>query len=252
MIQSVGLIILAAVLSARPAGARTDPGYRIVQNVSVAGGPVQILEDARLTPALARKMWGTSVDPAFVLGDDAPEARTFKAQPLRPAKLRQVDRSGAVIQNIVLDDQAPIARVEPRRLGSSAHPVFLITTDNSAGFGSYSGLVTALYGLRSGRLEPVRAKGQDQHAEAVVLMNTLKSGWRIIDRSPTHTLIEQLLCRPDLDHDKAGEDARFQLTYVTYWYDGRDWRMAKRLTPGFWENEGDWPAVSNFPKVDTR
>jgi len=248
-LKVVRLAILAAALAARPAIAGSDPGYRTVQSIGATGGSIQILEDARLTPALARKLWETAVDPIFVLGENAPEAQTFKARPPRPAKLRQVDHGGAVIQDIVLDNQAPIARIEPDRL---AGPIYLVTTDNNAGFGSYSGLVTTLYKFRSGRLEPVRALASDQHAEAVVLVDTLKSGWKIIDHSPTHAVIEQLLCRPDLDHNKPGEEARFQLTYITYWSDGRDWRVAKRVTPGFWENEGDWPAASNFPKAGGR
>jgi hypothetical protein len=150
--------------------------------------------------------------------------------------------------DLVPNEQAPIARLERRRLGPASDPVYLMTTDDSAGWGSYSGLATALYTVQAGRLGPVRAMGLNGRAEAVVLVDTLKSGWKIIDPSPTHTVIEQLLCRPDFGHDKPGEDARFQLTYITYRSDGHGWRMAKRVTAGFWENEGAWPAISNFPK----
>jgi hypothetical protein len=249
MIKVARFVILAAIMIAAPTLARTSGGYQTVQSITVDGGSIQILEDARLTPALARKLWQTAVDPVFVLGEDAPEAQTFKAKPLRPAKLRQIDGAGIVVMDLVLNEQAPIARLERRRLGPAADPVYLITTDDSAGMGSYSGLATALYALQAGRFGPVRATGSNGRAEAIILVDTLKSGWKTIDRSTAHTVIEQLFCRPDFAHDKAGEDARFQLTYITYWSDGRNWRMAKRVRTGFWENEGAWPAISKFPKA---
>jgi hypothetical protein len=249
MIRALSAGLLTAIVITAPAFGSVDSGYQTVQSLAVAGGSIQILEDARLTRSLASRMWKTAVDPVLVLGEDTPEAKTFETKPLRPARLRQIDRSGAVVLDIIPNEQAPIARLEERRLGPPSAPIYLITTDDSAGFGSYSGLATMLYAVQAGRLAPVRATGSDGRAEAVVLVDTLKSGWKIIDRYPAHTLIEQVLCRPDFRHEKTGQDLPFVLTYITYRSDARGWRMAKRTMPGFWENEGAWPALSNFPKV---
>lgn len=241
-------LFVIAVLVATPAMAGVIGDYRAVQSVSVGGGSLQVLEDARLTPALARKLWKTAVDPIFVLGEDNPAARPFKAKPLVPARLRQITAKGDIAVDVVPDEQAPLARIETRRLGSTSLPVYLITTDNDAGFGSYSGRATTLYAVRDGVLKAVLATGDNGKAEPVALVSTLKSGWRIVDARPSHTVIEQILCRPDFRHGQTDQNPQFLVSYLTYWSDGHAWRIAKRVISGFWEGDEDWPATSQFPK----
>jgi hypothetical protein len=240
--------MLVVALAAAPAKADTDRAYRLAQSVSVADGRIQILEDARLSPALAKTLWKGAVDPSLALGEDDPRAKPFKTKPLAPARLRQTDSKGTIVFDTVPDQQAPVARIEARRLGEASRPVYLVTTNNDAGFGSYSGRATALYALSDGRLTPVSATGGNGKAEPVVLATTLKSRWEIADSRPDRTVIHQVLCRPDLDHAKAGADAQFLMTYLTYWSVGTNWRMAKRITPGFWESDEGFPQASEFPK----
>jgi hypothetical protein len=240
--------ILAIILSNAPAFARGDTGYLTVQSIAVSHGHVQILQDERLTSTLARRLWRTEVD-VMSLGEDNPAAQPFKKKPPLPAKLRQIDGAGVVVLDVVLEDEAPVARIEARKLGAPLHPVYLVTTDDDAGFGSYSGRATALYSMQDGRFTPVKAASADGRFERIILAETLKSGWKIVDPSRIHTVIQQILCRPDFGNEKPGKGEPFLLTYITYWSDGKAWRMAKRVTSGFWENEGQWPAASKFPRA---
>lgn len=240
----------ASGLVAPKAFSEPNSAYRTVQTVPISGGSLEIVEDARLTPALARKLWGSAVDPVLVLGDDSPAAQPFKSKPLVAARLRQRDGVGHVVLDVVPDEEAPLARIERRRLGTGLTPVYLVTTDNDAGFGSYSGRATALYAFRNGRFEPVQATDVDGKTVPVSLANTLKSAWRITDARASHTVIRQVLCRPDLSHIGPGQDAEFLVTYVTYQFNGQDWWMAKRVTKGFWEADQDWPSSSEFPRTN--
>jgi hypothetical protein len=240
--------MLAALSVSSPAPCSGDAGYKVAQSVAVARGSLQILEDERLDPGLAGQLWGAAGEPGLIVGDDSPAGRAFAKKPLRPARLRQVDRYGRTLRDTVMETQAPLARIEGRRLGDPSAPILLVTTDDSAGAGSYSGQVTRLYALDHGRVQPVQATAHGGRVEIVAFINTLKSGWKIVGARPDHIVIEQLLCRPDFDHEAPGKDEPFLLSYITYWTDGGPWRMARRVTPGFWENEGDWPPPSAFPK----
>jgi hypothetical protein len=237
------VVLLAASIVAASAFAAADAGYRTVQSVPANDGRVQVLEDARLTPSLAKKLWGTSTDPLLVLGEDDPTARSFKIKPLLPAKLRQIGSRGEVVADTVFAN--PLARIETRKLGL-ASAAYLVTTDDSVGMGSYSGLVTQLYAIQHRRLRPMLATDAAGKTQPITLVDTLKSGWKITDANPTHTVIEQLLCRPDF---KTAQD--FTLTFITYWFDGHVWRTAHRSAPGFWEDDQDWPAVASFPQPRT-
>jgi hypothetical protein len=243
------LLAIIAALIATSASARAGRTYQTVQTVPIANGYLQILEDRRLTHELARELWsGGASDPVLALDNDDPRVATFKARPALPARLRQVTSSGAVVADVILEDGAPIARIEKRRLGEAADPLFLVTTDDDAGFGSYSGKVTRLYAMRDGRMAPVMAKGVGGKLQPVLLIDTLKSGWRLVDPRPDHIVVEQLLCRPDFDRSKPEEDQGFLLSYITYWSDGNGWRVAKRVVTGFWEADEAWPKASEFPR----
>jgi len=242
---AASILLFVAPLVAVPALAVANSGYRTIQSVPAGGGVVKILEDARLTRALAGKMWGVAVDPEFVLGENDPAAQTFKTKPLLPAKLRQMGPGGKVLEDTVF--ATPLARIETRRLGRAGAAIYLITTDDDVGFGSYSGRATELYAIHDRRLETLLATDETGNAQPIKLIDTLKSGWKIMDAKPTHTVIQQLLCRPNF---KTSDD--FELTYITYQFDGHTWRSAHRTAPGMWEDDEDWPAASNFPHATGR
>ena len=239
------LVIVLVATCATDASAAPNADYQVIQNVAITGGSVQILEDARLTPGLARRLWQTSIDPVFVLGGDDPAARAFRVRPLLPAKLRQITSVGKIFFEVILNPEAPLARVETRRLGAAFDPIYLVTTDDDAGWGSYSGRATSLYDVRDGRLTQLSARTVNGVNEPVVLVNSLKSGWKIRDANPAHIVIEQLFCRPDM------KGAGFSLTYITYWCDGHAWRVARRSASGFWESDEGWPSATKFPRAGT-
>jgi hypothetical protein len=111
-----------------------------------------------------------------------------------------------------------------------------------------------LYELTAGRLWPVKARGVDGRLSPIILATTLKSGWKMAGQRPGHTVIHQLFCRPDFDHKPSdpNADTPFLLIYITYRFDGRVRRTARREISGFWENEGDFPAASEFPTVSAQ
>jgi hypothetical protein len=240
-----GVLCAASIVCA--AVGRDVAGYRVVQTVALTGSRIQILEDARLDDQLAAALWRDGVDPMMALGEKHPRTQIFEKAPPKPAKLRQVDSRGRSVLEILLEHEAPLAKIENRRLGDEGHPTLLVTTDNDAGFGSYSGQVTRLYELRDRRISQVRALGRDQRTEPVELVNTLKSGWRISGGHGRPTVIEQWLCRPDFSRAAAEGQEPFELIFKTYVFDGAVWRMAQRRKAGFWEGEGPWPS-SEFPK----
>ncbi len=231
-------LLVATTIHAAPRG-----GHQAIQSLAVAGGSAQILEDVRLTPALARRLWQTAVDPVVVLGENDPAARPFKARPLLPARLRETTTAGKILIDVVLNPEAPLARIEMHRLGGALDLIYLVTTDDDAGWGSYSGRATSLYAVRDGRLTKLQALAANGKPEPVILVNTLKSGWKIRDARPAHTVIEQLYCRPDLLGDG------FLMTFITYWSDGQAWSVARRTAPGCWEADEIWPATAMFPRA---
>lgn len=238
--------VLCALLVA--AAADADPAYKIVQDVPLAGGRLQILEDARLGAGLEKQLWATCVDPLFVLGDDDPAAQPFRTQPLAPAKLRQLDAKGAVVLDIVLQDNAPIARIEPQRIGAT----LMIRADDTACMGTYTGQAITFHNLAGGRLIPAMATDAAGKSSAVRVLESDKTGWRFVRRAPNDIVIEALWCRPDFEAEKRDpkHETHFQMRYITYRYDGHTWRFAEHDRPGFWESEDGLPAHSRFPKVE--
>ena len=102
---------------------------------------LRILEDSRLTPAIAGKMWGLATDPAIVFGDDSPIVKKIGKASLLPAKLVLADKTNKVLTSLIPENTAPLARFMYEQLPGGA---FLVSTDDSAGFGSYSGVRTQL------------------------------------------------------------------------------------------------------------
>jgi hypothetical protein len=83
-------------------------------------------------------------------------------------------------------------------------------------------------------------------------MESLKSAWRFVLRTPDNIVIDQMLCRPDFDAEQRdpNHEAHFQKRFITYHYDGQRWHFAERVEPGFWEDENGIPPHANFPGID--
>lgn len=241
---------LCGLLLAIPASAA--PIYKIVQDVPITSGRLQILEDVRLSRSLEKQLWGGCVDPAYVLGDDDPAAKPFIDKPLVPAKLRQLDANGTTVLEVVLEQQAPIARIEKQTLGIPSDPIVMVRTDDDACMGSYSGQDVAFYDFVNGHLTLAAAADAKGQKHDVRVMESLKSGWRFVDNKPGSIVIEKVLCRPDFDAEKRDPShaVHFQIRYITFRYDGQRWHFAERTGAGIWESDDAFPAHALFPPTD--
>src|SRR4051812_19099122 len=193
-------IICMALCLALPSFAAHGQTYRVAQTKNIeATGTLQILEDARLTPAIAKQMWNVSTDPAFALGDDSPTVRKIGEVPLLPAKLVLHDRAGQAIASVIPEGISPLAGIEDRQLAGAV----LVTTDDSAGFGTYSGLRTHLFRVSDGKIMPVSAVGENGKSSEVTPSGTLKAQWRVVTRNGLQQIL-QIGCDPDFAHEKPG------------------------------------------------
>jgi len=240
-------IVLIACMSAGPATAQTFGPYRIAQSVKTDKGELRILEDARISPSLEKDLWETCVYPAEAFGDDDPRTKAVGSKPLVPARLQQVDAGGNVVTDVMVERQSPIARIDARRLGPASDPVFMIETDNSACAGSYNGIAYRLYDFDHGRLSLVTADNGVGESREVLLLNRLKSAYRIVRNTPNDVELELVRSDPGDKNDK-GDDLPFVTTFITYRFNGSAWTWAMRQEPGIWENDGDnFPPRSKFP-----
>lgn len=234
------LFACIALCLATPACAQT---YHVAQTRSAgANQMVQILEDSRLTREMADRMWFASTDPALVFGDDSPIARSAKKLPLLPAKLVLLDSAGKELSSFVPEDVSPLARIEDRQLRGA----ILVATDDSAGFGSYSGLRTHLLQVTGGKIAPVFATDEKGNSSPIVLSKTVKALWHVATRQGSEQLL-QIRCDPDFEHaDPHAADMPFLVTYITFRRENGVWRRYERQESGFWESDQDFPE-GRFP-----
>jgi hypothetical protein len=233
------------------------PQYKIAAQLPLAlaedhiEGRIQILEDARLTPALLEKLWGMG-DIDF---DEDPQLIAFKAEPLRNAEVRLTTRAGTTTGAIKLE--RPLARLKSTQLYATPDRTFLITVDYSAGFGSYNGPITLLLEVRNGRLEWLKATEQTTGKKyQITLMQSLKTVWKIVPSTRAEGK-EILLasCRPDWDSPTfkhinpsvKSTDRDFWLIYTRYFFNGTNWVEVERRRHGFADFEEGLPSRSKFP-----
>lgn len=214
-------------------------------------GSLELLEDARITPALDKALW-RSGGPEIALNENDPFLKGLASSPLRPAVLRLLNARGKVVANVKLKREQ--ARIEARQL----HPGFrsiLLTTDLSAGFGSYSGPLTQILDLSHRTIGFVSAIDPKTRASKPInLALTLKTEWRLdpVSAGPAVSKdILELSCRPDLNQAvdlSHPEGQRFFLFYTRYHWIGTEWTVAVRRTIGFWESEQPFPPANRFPQ----
>jgi hypothetical protein len=216
--------------------------YALAQPVPVGGtgtDTLEILEDARIDPALRKLMWHVSDDPSMLFPANSPDAHDYEQPPLQKAALRLMSPQGAVLAQRPLDE--PLARIEPTPLTGLPTPTFLLTVDRSTGVGSYSGPATELLTPTAKRLEPVTfVTSAGTAGGPITLWSTGKADWRVIP-SPAGgpATIEAVSSRPDAH-------GGFVTNYTTFSFSGGQWRSATRETAGLWES-GVFPAPDAFP-----
>jgi hypothetical protein len=207
-------------------------------------GRLELLEDARLTPELKKILW-ESGGPEMVLGPKDPLYKDLTSIPLRNAVLGLIDAHGKVIA------QKRLEREMARMRLVSLHPgrrTILVTTDLSAGFGSYSGPATELLEVVGGRLEPVVARNAESGSnEPIGLASTLKTQWKLVPAAGGENGQKDILefaCRPA---DWGSLKSDFVLIYTRYHWDGKGWIEFVRRVHGFWESDEGFPPAARFP-----
>jgi len=208
-------------------------------------GQLELLEDVRLTPDLEKTLWGSG-GPDMALDQSDPRYKDFTSTPLRKAVLRLRDAHRKIVAEKTLEREQ--ARIRFEQLYSGLRTI-LVTTDLSAGFGSYAGPLTELLEVAGGRLETIIAKNAESGlSKPIRLLSTLKTAWKLVPTASDQNNLKDILevaCRPDFD----SKDAKFFVTYTRYHWDGKGWIVLTRKVHGFWEDEGSFPALGRFPLV---
>ena len=208
-------------------------------------GRLELLDDMRLTSDLGKMLWGSG-GPEMALDENDPHYKDFTSTPLRKAVLRLRNAHRIIIAETTLEREQ--ARVRFERLHPDLRTI-LVTTDLSAGFGSYSGPLTELLEVAGGRLETVVARNTESGlSKPIRLLSTLKTAWKLVPATGDQNNLKDILevaCRPDFD----SKEAKFFVTYTRYHWDGKEWIVLTRKVHGFWEDEGSFPALGQFPSV---
>ncbi len=226
-----------------PPAARDSIAVRLPLSHELDGidGYLLLTQDARLTLKLAERLWGIG----DVDIDDDPKLKTFKDEPLRNAMIQIVDHAGQVVDS--KDLEAPLARLQSAQLHGNSSLTYLLTVDYSAGFGSYSGPITNLVEIKSGRFQWVEAKNTQTGKSAPIrLMTSLKTTWKFVDAADgrgKQILLAQ--CRSDWSSAKADPD--FRITYARFYFDGTKWLLTERTVKGFSEFDEGFPSRKHFP-----
>ena len=184
--------------------------------------PVLVL-DARLTPALVDRDWGT--------GTAHDEAK---------AAIELRDCAGKTLDRLQLS--APLARLDPQPLRGAPAPTWLVSTDLTAAMGSYSGPLTLLVEASGRRLHLAEAADEHGQRAPIHLAATGKRDWRRVEAGDADDLLS-VSCQPDV-HDG----------FVTLWrryHPGpRGWTLHTRSANAFWESDGGFPPDNAFPAAD--
>jgi hypothetical protein len=208
-------------------------------------GQLELLEDARLTLDLEKTLWGSG-GPEMALDENDPRYSNFTSVPLRKAVLRLRDTHRTVVAEKTLEREQARIRFEQLHPGSRT---ILVTTDLSAGFGSYAGPLTELLEVNGSRLETVVSRNAESElTEPIRLKSTLKTAWKLVPAIAGQNNQKDILevaCRPDFD----SKESKFFVTYTRYHWDKKGWIVVILRVHGFWEDEGTFPASERFPSA---
>ena len=235
--------------------------------VADAGKPgerrIEILEDARFTPAMRAFMWGGSKDPAQFLtapgvSADAALKQNFAETEPRRALVRLIDPTGKVLVERQLDCE--LAEAAPRPIPQSGgRMVWAIGNDCSTGDGLYAGLITRFATVEGDKLvwqHYVDAATQEN--EEMTLVQAPRITWHLRPKERADTILE-VSCHPDFTDErfqqvKPGEPLPTDLPdvtdYIRYRADGQGgWVREQRTVKGkVWDDREPFPAESAFPE----
>jgi hypothetical protein len=211
--------------------------FHLQQKTEGASGELQVLTDSRLESEVRRQMWGKG-DWSIVLPPESELFREFSKASPGNAKLQIRSEANDLLSERILE--APLAELQEMSIDGDNNGTFLLTVDYTAGFGSYSGLVTTLLRVRGAKFHDLIAEAEGTHShEPIRLVKSLKADWKMLPGSK-HAEILSISCR-------AGQGSSFIVVYTRYYFKGGLWFERHRERLGFWESDEAFPARSQFP-----
>jgi len=266
MSRLLALPVLALTLAACSPGKPIE--FVVHQSVVVAdaGKPserrIEILEDARFTPAMRSAMWGGSKNPADFLAApgvvaDAALKKNFAETEPRRALVRPIDPTGTVLVERQLDCE--LAATSDHALPQAGgRMVWAVGNDCSTGDGLYAGLITRFATIEGDKLvwqHYVDAASRED--EEMTLVQAARITWHLRPKDRAESILE-VSCHPDFADPrfqavKPGEalpeDLPDVVDYIRYHADGQGgWVRQQRTVKGKqWDDRQDFPADGEFP-----
>ena len=260
------LPVLALALAACSPGKPIE--YVVHQSVLVAdagksgGRRIEILEDARFTPAMRTAMWGGSKDPADFLAApgvtaDAALKKNFAETEPRRALVRLIDSNGKVLAERQLDCELAATAGQPLPQ-AGGRMVWAVGNDCSTGDGLYAGLITRFMTVEGDKFvwqHYVDAASRED--EEMTLVQAARITWHLRPKDRAESILE-VSCHPDFTDRrfqavKPGEalpaDLPDVVDYIRYRADGQGgWvRQQRTVKNRRWDDRQDFPAESEFP-----
>lgn len=236
---SLGAVLGASLCTGRAAQSdyAVTQEFLLRQNKTASTETLQLLTDKRLSKSLQEELWGHG-DWNLSLSPNSPIFKVFSLRRPTDSRLRIINSVGETAAEYNL--KVPLAKLEAWNAASGNGQVFLLTRDYTAGFGSYSGLVTTLLMVSDSAFHEVEAWNPESHREQPIwLLDSLKSMWRISHREERPEILS-VSCHP-----KSG--GKFAIDYVRYSLDGERWIERRREVEGIWESDDTFPENSAFP-----
>ena len=262
LVPSLIVLMLAACSPGKPIE------YVVHQSIVVAdaGKPserrIEILEDARFTPAMRTAMWGGSKDPVDFLTApgvtaDASLKKDFAETEPRRALVRLIDPTGKVLVERQLDCE--LAEAAGHALPQAGgRGVWAIGNDCSTGDGLYAGLITRFVAVAGDKLAWQHYVDAATHEdEELTLVQAARITWHLQPKDRAENIVE-VSCHPDFTDPrfqkvKPGEplpqDLPDVVDYIRYRADGQGgWiRQQRTVKNAQWDDRQAFPAETAFP-----
>ncbi|MRR07341.1 MAG: hypothetical protein EG828_10435 [Deltaproteobacteria bacterium] len=153
-----------------------------------------------------------------------------------PAVLELRGCKGQLLDRLTLD--APLARLDPVPLRGAPAATYLVSVDLTQSAGSYNGPLTFPVQVVNNHLRRVVAISSDGRMEPIHLALTGKAAWKKMSIKGIDNFLS-VSCQP--------QDKDFVIFYRRYSPTRGGWRVHTRSVPGFWESDGEFPEIEQFP-----
>jgi hypothetical protein len=233
------------------------------QSVVIAGAGtaderrLEVLEDARITPAMRELMWGGSKDPHWLLAQPgiAPDPG-LAHDGFRRGMLRLVDRDGNVLAERRLDCELGLI-AEPA-LPQAGGLVWGVGDDCSTGEGDFAGLITRFLVPAPDRIHFEAYRDTDGRELELTLVTAHRIRWHSDPKGVAET-VREVSSHPDFEDRrmrdlKPGEpppaDLPWVVEYLTYRWDagaGLWLKTARTERDRQWDEDQAWPDAAEFP-----